>query len=274
MKKFLSVTFAILFIVSLFTLNTSAASITTKGNTPTCKPGSEVVVSFSISANSGVGAIDIIVTYDKSVFTYVKHKNGFAFNGGMAVGNDLGDGKIAYAFIHTEGATNGGEMFNITFKVSHKAPINSKHEIKLDVNSSVDSNHKHLNVPSCKAVVTVGDSNIDDLPKEESQSVNSKISVNSNLNSRENNQDSTSSRFSISSSVGEIISPSSDISESHLDSEESLIEDIATNNASSKFFSLIKKWVIPVLLTVFCTCAIAVATVIIVILLRKRKSRR
>ena len=158
MKRIFCFIVSIVLFISVFTIPAFADDVALTGSTATCKPGDEVEVSFAISADSGLGAAGFMVKYDSNIFSFVDYEDGPAFKGGMALGNDIGNGIFKFVFIHADGINNGGVMFSIIFKASDSAVKGKKYPFNLEIdnlNAASDTRDLTSNTPT--AYVTIAD---------------------------------------------------------------------------------------------------------------------
>ncbi len=157
MKKIFMFVVSIVLLVSIITTTASANTITFTGTNTSCKPGDTVTVSFSVSANSGIAAIDSEITYNSKIFTFVDFEDGSAFsNGGLGVGNDQNNGKFKYSYINAQGVKKGGTMLSIRFKVANNAKLGEKYSFVLSISTLIDTNYKPLKGNNTIAYVTIG----------------------------------------------------------------------------------------------------------------------
>jgi hypothetical protein len=86
------------------------------------KAGDTVIISISISSNSGLGAAELYIKYDSSKIEYKGNSAGSAANGGIPSVNPnfSTDGDyvtIKDSFIHTTGVMASGSLLDITFSI-------------------------------------------------------------------------------------------------------------------------------------------------------------
>lgn len=87
------------------------------------EPGKDVVISVSVSANSGIAAMDFILKYDNSKLLYKSYKQGIAAEGGLFTlypnyKNQDGSSALKQAFAHIDGITAEGSIVDVTFTVA------------------------------------------------------------------------------------------------------------------------------------------------------------
>lgn len=163
MKRILSFTLALVFALTLFCSTAFADSINFSAKDIEIHKGETITVSFNVTAKSGIAAASFDLTYDAKTFTYVSHEYGNAFEGGMTVGNDLGDsesdgnGLFKYVFITADGTKNGGEMFNVSFKTNESVEVGKKFEFKLNCYECTDKDLNELEVNDVTVTATVVD---------------------------------------------------------------------------------------------------------------------
>lgn len=125
-KRFASFIMALVIIVcaAAAPINVKAAGpVSLTVSSATAAPGSDVVISINISANSGLAAATLRLQYDTAKLIYKSSEFGPAkgemngFNANYANNGDIRT--IHYAPIHTEGITVGGAMLSITFTVKN-----------------------------------------------------------------------------------------------------------------------------------------------------------
>lgn len=177
MKKILSISLATLLCLSFFCLSVFAASPTITADNITCKKTEVITLSFNVTKNSGIASAGFDLTYDSNMFTYESHGYGGAFEGGMTVGNNVGDetssgtGIFKYAFIKADGTNLGGEMFNVSFKVSDKVEAGKKYEFTLVCTDSTDKDLVPIKLNNVTVTATVEGG----LPSSKANSATSRI---------------------------------------------------------------------------------------------------
>lgn len=121
-RKALSLLLSLAFVLSMASLPVAVNAYdpaTVTASTVEGADGANVVVSISITPNSGLGTGTMLIKYDTTKLTYVSRTFGPAqgelngFNPNYATDGNLKT--IYYAPVHTEGITEGGAMVNITF---------------------------------------------------------------------------------------------------------------------------------------------------------------
>ncbi len=100
----------------------AAGTVALTVSNATATAGADVTISINISANSGLAAGQLLLQYDASKLEYKTYALGTASSGGMSSVNPnyntQGNFKTIFdAFIHIAGATSGGSLLNVTFKV-------------------------------------------------------------------------------------------------------------------------------------------------------------
>jgi len=121
-RKALSLLLSLAFILSMASLPFAVNAYdpaTVTASTVAGADGANVVVSVSITPNSGLATGTMLINYDTTKLTYVSRSFGPAqgelngFNPNYATNGNIKT--IYYAPVHTEGIIEGGAMVNITF---------------------------------------------------------------------------------------------------------------------------------------------------------------
>ena len=100
----------------------AADTVSLTVSSATAAPGTDVVMSINISANSGLAAATFLLKYDTSKLTYKSNAAGSAASGGLSSVNPnyAVDGNyktINDSFIKSPAVTAGGSMLDVTFTV-------------------------------------------------------------------------------------------------------------------------------------------------------------
>ena len=163
MKQILSFTLTLVICLSMLCFTALADSPKISAKNIDIHKSEEILLSFEITPKSGLAAGGFELTYDSKMFTYVNYGYGKAFDGGLTAGNNLGDedgdglGLFKFAFANTEGIKLGGEMFNVSFKVSGQVKPGEKYEFKLTCTEAADEDIKPFELNSVTATATVKD---------------------------------------------------------------------------------------------------------------------
>lgn len=159
-KRFASFLMAVILLIcaSVAPLSAKAASpVSLTVNNVTAAAGADVVISISISANSGLATGTFLLKYDTAKLTYISKTFGPAkgeLNGFNENYLNTGDIRtIYYAPVHTEGITAGGSMLNITFNV--KTGWTGSTPLTLTVEDFVNSTYNEIPKTITNGSVTV-----------------------------------------------------------------------------------------------------------------------
>lgn len=137
MKKVLSVLFAIIILCASI-IPSYAASYAVSVKAPyIATVGETISVSVQLSANSGLGGIDLTVKFNTSEFQFV---SGSVKTGSLLVGDtNVGNGFVRYAGVSAETVKSQGTLVTFKLKV-----LKTGGKISVSVNDAIDGNDKDI----------------------------------------------------------------------------------------------------------------------------------
>ena len=137
MKKFLSILFAII-ILCMGVIPSYAASYAVSVKAPyTASVGETISVSVLLSANAGLGGIDLTVKFNTSEYQLV---SGSVKSGSLLVGDtNTSNGVIKYAGVSAETVKTQGTLVTFKLKV-----LKVGGKISVSVNDAIDGNDKDI----------------------------------------------------------------------------------------------------------------------------------
>ena len=155
-------TILILVALGLLVGAASAANVTLSVQSQTAASGSTVTVPIAIAGASSIGAMDLTVTYDPAVLTFVEAKTGALSTNGMVQANGTTPGTVRIAFVDSSGVTGDGVIINLAFTAKGANGASSK----VDLRSRGVYNLDRVDVPVTTqgGTVTIGSGGKSPLP--------------------------------------------------------------------------------------------------------------
>lgn len=137
MKKVLSILFSII-ILCMNIIPSFAAGYAVSVKAPyAATVGETISVSILLSANSGLGGIDLTVKFNTSEYQLV---SGSVKSGSLLVGDtNVGSGFVRYAGVSAETVKSNGTLLTFKFKV-----LKVGGKISVSVNDAIDGNDKDI----------------------------------------------------------------------------------------------------------------------------------
>ena len=138
MKRLFALALA-LFITSAMTLTALAAPASLTVTAADARPGSEITVTFGVTAGANLNSGKFIISYDTAVFEYVtdSYEQGDLFNNFINDHNCL-NGQVLVAFAGIDPITEAGTFFTLKFKIDSDAKGEQKIYFYADGATDVD----------------------------------------------------------------------------------------------------------------------------------------
>jgi len=158
MKRILLVSLALLLLITV----ASGATVILSVQSQTAASGSTVTVPVMITGASAIGAMDLTVTYDPAVLTFVEAKPGALSTNGMVQANAATPGKVRVAFVDSSGVNGNGEILTLSFTAKGANGASSN----VDLTSRGVYNLDRVDVPVTTqgGTVTIGSGGKSSLP--------------------------------------------------------------------------------------------------------------
>ena len=152
----------ILIALGLLVAAASAANVTLSVQSQTAASGGTVTVPIAIAGASSIGAMDLTVTYDPAVLTFVEAKTGALSTNGMVQANGTTPGTVRIAFVDSSGINGDGVIINLAFTAKGANGASSK----VDLVSRGVYNLDRVDVPVTTqgGTVTIGSGGKSPLP--------------------------------------------------------------------------------------------------------------
>lgn len=115
MKRFLSFTLAFLMLIVCFIPSyASGSKLSVSADKASADVGDTITVTVSISANSGLGALDFYLNYDSSAVEYISSSVSSLFS--LSEKNDSTTGKIRFSGVSGNTVTSAGGLLTAKFR--------------------------------------------------------------------------------------------------------------------------------------------------------------
>ena len=105
----------ILILLSLGLLVAAASAVNLSVQSQTVAAGGTVNVPIAIAGASAIGAMDLTVTYDPAVLSFVEAKTGALSTNGMVQANGTTPGTVRIAFVDSAGVNGDGVLLTLAF---------------------------------------------------------------------------------------------------------------------------------------------------------------
>jgi hypothetical protein len=100
--------------------------VTLSVQSQTAASGGTVTVPIAIAGASSIGAMDLTVTYDPAVLTFVEAKTGALSTNGMVQAKETRPGTVRVAFVDSSGVTGDGVIITLAFTAKGANGASSK----------------------------------------------------------------------------------------------------------------------------------------------------
>ncbi len=104
-----------------YTGSTIAAPSTLRVVNTAASPGEPLAVSVTMDGATGIGALDVSISFDPEVLTFVEAAVGPIAANGMLRAGEVSPGKLLIALIDGDGFSDDGEVLQIKFRSSQVA---------------------------------------------------------------------------------------------------------------------------------------------------------
>jgi MYXO-CTERM domain-containing protein len=140
----------------------SAANTTLSVQSTTVASGGTATVPIAIAGATAIGAMDLTVTYDPAVLSFVEAKTGALSTNGMVQANGTTPGRIRIAFVDSSGVNGDGVIITLAFTAKGANGASSK----VDLVSRGVYNLDRVDVPVTTqgGTVTIGSGGKSPLP--------------------------------------------------------------------------------------------------------------
>lgn len=108
----------LLIFLSLGLLVGGASAVNLSVQSQTVASGGTATVPIAIAGASSIGAMDLTVTYDPAVLSFVEAKPGALSTNGMVQANGTTPGTVRVAFVDPAGVSGDGVILTLAFKAT------------------------------------------------------------------------------------------------------------------------------------------------------------
>jgi hypothetical protein len=132
----------------------SAAGIVISVNGQTAGAGSKAVIPVTVSGASGLGGVDLTVTYDPKVLKFVSAEAGALSTNGMIESNEPTSGTVLIGAVDSKGMTGDGTIVAMTFNVIGANGATSP--VGVEVRGAYTTDQKDVASQASGGTITVG----------------------------------------------------------------------------------------------------------------------
>ncbi|MFA5268449.1 MAG: cohesin domain-containing protein [Methanoregula sp.] len=132
----------------------SAAGIVISVNGQTVGAGSTAVIPVTVSGASGLGGVDLTVTYDPKVLKFVSAEAGALSTNGMIESNEAMPGTVLIGAVDSAGMTGAGTIVDMTFTVIGATGATSP--VDVEVRGAYTTDQKDVASQVTGGTITVG----------------------------------------------------------------------------------------------------------------------